>query len=70
MYFISIQRVHQFSGFSAINTTQQHPGINKTDTCDLTRPPLLEQTCQLVEQDYDGLEVGESLVDCATDGVV
>lgn len=36
-------------------------------------PILLEQTCHFAEQDYDGLEVGKSLVDCAccaTDGVV
>ena len=42
----------------------------KLDTCDLTGTLLLEQTCHLAEQGYDGLEVSESLVDGSTDGVV
>ena len=41
----------------------------KLDTCGLTRPLLLEQTCHLAEHGFDGLEVGKSLVNGATDGV-
>ena len=42
----------------------------KLEICDLTGTLLLEQTCHLAEQGYDGLEVSESLVDGSTDGVV
>ena len=42
----------------------------KLDTCGLTGPLLLEQTCHLAEDGYDGLEVGESLVNATSDGVV
>ena len=42
----------------------------KLETCDLSGPLLLEQTCHLAEQGYDGLEVGELLVDGSKDRVV
>ena len=42
----------------------------KLEASDLSRPLLLEQTCHLAEQGYDGLEVAESLVDGSNDGVV
>ena len=31
---------------------------------------MLEQTCQLAEQGYNGVEVGESLVNGSNNGVV
>ena len=42
----------------------------KLEASDLSGPLLLEQTCHLAEQGYDGLEVAESLVDSSNDGVV
>ena len=42
----------------------------KLETCDLSGPLLLEQTCHLQEQGYEGLEVSESLVDASKDGIV
>ena len=41
----------------------------KLEASDLSGPLLLEQTCHLAEQGYDGLEVAKSLVDGSNDGV-
>ena len=42
----------------------------KLEAGDFSGPLLLEQTCHLAEQGYDGLEVAESLVHSSNDGIV